>query len=72
MICKLVSEVRFGDMNHVFNTPLMIVGGDEYNVYLADCSRVIQGLPYVHVFTKEFQFKEAGTEHWFAFEFEAL
>lgn len=72
MTCKLVSEVRFGDMHHVFNTPLMIVGVDEYNVYLVNCSRTIQGLPYVSVFSKEWQFKEAGTEHWFGLEYESL
>lgn len=70
MICKLVSEVRFGNMHHVFNAPLMLVGADEYNVYLVDCSLLIQDLPYVRVFTKEWQFKEEGTNYWFGFEYE--
>ena len=72
MICKLVSEVRFGDMHHVFSAPLILVGADEYNVFLADCSRVSQGLPYVRVFSKEWQFKQAETNSWFGFEYEAL
>lgn len=67
MIYKLVSEVRLGNMHHVFNAPLMLVGTDEYNVYLVDCS----GLSYVRVFTKEWQFKEDGTNYWFGFEFES-
>ena len=71
MICKLVSEVRFCDMHHVFNTPLMLVGADEYNVYLVNCSRTNQGLPYVSVFSKEWQFREADTGIWFGFEYEA-
>ena len=72
MVCKSVSEARCGAMRHVFNAPLMLIGIDEYNVYLVDCTRTIQGLPYVRVFAKEWEFKEAVTHRWFRFEYEAF
>nr|DAF18611.1 MAG TPA: hypothetical protein [Caudoviricetes sp.] len=72
MLRTPVREARFGNMSITFDIPLSLIGVDETQVYFIDTGRHMQGLPYIHSFTKEWQFKEAGTEHWFAFEFEAL
>lgn len=72
VIGKSVSSIRSGDMVIEFDIPIALIGVDEESVYFIDCSREIQGLPYVHVFSKEWAFKNAVTGKWFAFECEAL
>ena len=69
MIGKSVCAARCGDMKLEFDIPLTLIGVDEYNVYLIDCSHDIQGWPYVRSFTKEWIFKHAVSGHWFGFEY---
>ena len=52
-----------------FATPLALIGADEENVYFADYEHIINGLPYVRSFTKEWQFED-GDDIWFGFECE--
>ena len=70
MLATSVREARCGDMSITFDIPLTLIGVDETTVYFKDTSRRMQGLPYIRSFTKEWQFKEAGTEYWFGFECE--
>ncbi len=72
MLRTPVREARCGDMSITFDIPLSLIGVDETTVYFIDTARHMQGLPYIRSFSKEWTFKEAGTEYWFAFESESL
>lgn len=54
-----VSEVKQGDMYIKFPHSLKIVGVDEFNVYLQDENHRIGGLPYIRIFSKQWQFTDA-------------
>lgn len=56
-----VTRAILGDMEICFQRPLQVIGCDEYNVYLADLLRKIDGLPYIQTFTKDWRFVEAST-----------
>lgn len=56
-----VKKVILGDMEVSFERALQIVGGDEFNVYLADRNYTIDGLPYIQVYSKEWKFIGAAT-----------
>lgn len=70
MIGKSVSAARCGDMFHAFLIPLTLIGADEENVYFIDCTRDIQGIPYIRVFMKDWEFKNTVTGQWFRLEYE--
>lgn len=72
MLRTPVREARCGDMSIEFDVPLSLIGVDETQVYFIDTERHMQGLPFIRHFSKEWTFKEEGTEYWFGFEFEAL
>ena len=52
-----------------FKRGLQIVGGDEFNVYLADRHYIIDGLPYIQSYSKEWKFIEAETGRELAFDY---
>lgn len=56
-----IKKVTLGDMEINFKRALQIVGGDEFNVYLADPHYTIDGLPYIQSYSKEWKFIEAAT-----------
>ena len=56
-----VKKVILGDMEINFKRALQIVGGDEFNVYLADPHYTIDGLPYIQSYSKEWKFIRAAT-----------
>lgn len=51
-----IKKVTLGDMEINFKRPLQIVGGDEFNVYLADPHYTIDSLPYIQSYSKEWKF----------------
>lgn len=53
-----------------FTTPLELVGCDEYSVYLLDKKHVINGVPYVRAFSKDWHFIDAFTGCEIGFEVE--
>lgn len=65
----LVTRAILGDMEICFQRSLQVIGCDEYNVYLADQSHKIDGLPYILTFTKEWRFVEAATGTILSFEY---
>lgn len=64
-----VKKVILGDMEISFKRALQIVGGDEFNVYLADRNYTIDGLPYIRVFSKEWKFIGAATGSELTFDY---
>lgn len=64
-----VKKVILGDMEINFKRALQIVGGDEFNVYLADLHYTIDGLPYVQPFSKEWKFIGEASGRELAFEY---
>lgn len=58
-----VTRAILGDLEICFQRPLQVIGCDEYNVYLADRFRKIDGLSYIQTFTKDWRFVEASTGH---------
>lgn len=64
-----VKKVILGDMEISFKRALQIVGGDEFNVYLADRHYTIDGLPYIQTFSKEWKFIGAETGREISFEY---
>lgn len=56
-----VKKVILGDMEINFKRALQIVGGDEFNVYLADPHYTIDGLPYIQSYSKEWKFIGVAT-----------
>lgn len=56
-----IKKVTLGDMEINFKRALQIVGGDEFNVYLADPGYTIDGLPYIQSYSKEWKFIGAAT-----------
>lgn len=56
-----IKKVTLGDMEINFKRALQIVGGDEFNVYLADPHYIIDGLPYIQSYSKEWKFIGAVT-----------
>lgn len=54
-----VTSAKNGEMYIKFSLPLKIVGCDEFNVYLQDENHRIGGLPYIRVFSKQWQFTDA-------------
>lgn len=64
-----VKKAILGDMVIDFKIPLQIVGIDEFNVYLADRNYTIDGLPYIHSYSKEWKFIGAATGTELAFEY---
>lgn len=57
-----VKGAKCGDMCIKFSRPLKIVGCDEVNIYLQDDGHQIDGLPYIRIFSKQWQFIDAFTE----------
>lgn len=64
-----VKRAILADMEICFQRSLQVIGCDEYNVYLADQSHKIDGLPYILTFTKEWRFVEASTGRGIFFPF---
>lgn len=64
-----VKKAILGDMVVEFQRALQIVGGDEFNVYLADRNYTIEGLPYIHSYSKEWKFIGAATGTELTFEY---
>lgn len=56
-----VTGAKNGGMCIKFSNPLKIVGCDEFNVYLQDENHRIGGLPYIRVFSKQWNFADAIT-----------
>lgn len=56
-----VSQAKQGDLFIKFPHLLKIVGVDEFNVYLQDENYRIGGLPYIRIFSKQWQFTDALT-----------
>lgn len=52
----LIKKAMFGEMEVSFLHPLEVVGCDEFNIYLADPSHKIDGLPSIRVMSKDWQF----------------
>lgn len=64
-----VTCAKNGEMCIKFSSPLKIVGCDEFNVYLQDENHSIGGLPYIRIFSKEWQFIDAFTHCDVGFEY---
>lgn len=64
-----VKKAILGDMEIEFKRALQIVGGDEFNVYLADRHYTIDGLPYIKSYSKEWKFIDAATGREITFEY---
>lgn len=64
-----VKKAILGDMVIEFQRALQIVGGDEFNVYLADRHYTIDGLPYIQTYSKEWKFIGAATGTELTFEY---
>lgn len=56
-----VTAAKNGEMHIKFSNPLKIVGCDEFNVFLKDGNHIIDGLPYITIFSKEWIFTDALT-----------
>lgn len=56
-----VTGAKNGELCITFYHPLKIVGCDECNTYLQDDARQIDGLPYIRIFSKQWQFIDAFT-----------
>lgn len=56
-----VKGAKCGEMCIKFSRPLKIVGCDELNIYLQDDGRQIGGLPYIRIFSKQWEFIDAFT-----------
>lgn len=65
-----VKGAKCGEMCIKFSRPLKIVGCDELNIYLQDDVRQIGGLPYIRIFSKQWQFIDAFTDCDVGFEYE--
>ena len=65
-----VIDAKNGEMRIKFSSPLKIVGCDEFNVYLQDENHRIGGLPYIRIFSKEWQFMDAFTHCYVGFEYD--
>ena len=63
-----VTSAKNCEMRIKFSQPLKIVGCDEFNVYLQDENHRIGGLPYIRIFSKQWQFTDALTEYDIGFE----
>lgn len=63
-----VKGAKCGEMCIKFSHPLKIVGCDELNIYLQDDVRQIGGLPYIRIFSKQWQFIDAFTDYEVGFE----
>ena len=63
-----VKKVTLDFMVINFKRALQIVGVDEFNVYISDPDYTIDGLPYIHTFSKEWKFFEAETGTELTFE----
>lgn len=63
-----VKGAKCGEMCIKFSHPLKIVGCDELNIYLQDDVRQIGGLPYIRIFSKQWQFIDAFTDCGVGFE----
>ena len=57
-----VKGAKCGEMCIKFSRPLKIVGCDELNIYLQDDNRQIGGLPYIRIFSKQWEFIDAFTD----------
>lgn len=66
-----VTSAKNGEMRNKFSQPLKIVGCDEFNVYLQDKNHRIDGLPYIRVFSKQWQFTDTLTGCDVGFEIES-
>ena len=64
-----VKGAKCGEMYIKFSRPLKIVGCDELNIYLQDDVRQIDGLPYIRIFSKQWQFVDAFTDCDVGFEY---
>ena len=64
-----VKKAILGDMVIDFKSPLQIVGVDEFNVYLSGPHYTIDGLPYIHSYSKEWKFIEAASVREITFEY---
>lgn len=64
-----VKKVILGDMEITFKRALLLVGVDEFNVYLADRHYIIDGFPYIQSFSKEWKFIGAATGTELTFEY---
>ena len=64
-----VTAAKNGEMRIKFSSPLKIVGCDEFNVYLQDENHSIGGLPYIRIFSKQWQFIDAFTQCDVGFEY---
>ena len=56
-----VTGAKNGEMCIKFSNPLKIIGCDEFNLYLQDENHIIDGLPYIRIFSKEWKFTDAIT-----------
>nr|DAJ81470.1 MAG TPA: hypothetical protein [Caudoviricetes sp.] len=56
-----ISRAFCGDLEICFSKPLQVVGCDEFNIYLADLTVTIDGLPYITTLSKDWRFVEAST-----------
>ena len=65
-----VTGAKNGEMYIKFSSPLKIVGCDEFNVYLQDENYIIGELPYIRIFSKQWQFIDAFTGCDVGFEYE--
>lgn len=65
-----VKGAKCGEICIKFSQPLKIVGCDELNIYLQDDVRQIGGLPYIRIFSKQWQFIDAFTDCEVGFEYE--
>lgn len=65
-----VKGAKCGEMCIKFSHPLKIVGCDELNIYLQDDVRQIGGLPYIRIFSKQWQFIDAFTDCAVDFDYE--
>lgn len=64
----LIKKVMFGDMEVSFIHQLEVVGCDEFNIYLADPSHKIDGLPYIRAMSKDWRFVDATTDEGILFK----
>lgn len=64
----MIKKAMFGDMEVSFIHPLEVVGCDEFNIYLADSSHKIDGLPTVRTMSKDWRFVDATTDEGILFQ----
>ena len=64
-----VKKAILGDMEISFKRALQIVGGDEFNIYLADRNCTIDGLPYIQAFSKVWKFIGAANGRELTFDY---